>query len=79
VLTTVCPSPSRKVDVRLPGKGNSNSQAGPPNHHDDKVDSDQKALEVGGAEGVVAECGTRVLTTVRRSPHTLLLYSRYRS
>jgi len=32
--------PPRKVDVRLPGKGNSNSQwreAGPPNHHDDKV------------------------------------------
>jgi len=39
------------VDVRLPGKGNSNlgkrefklpwREAGPPNHHDDKVDSDQ--------------------------------------
>ena len=37
------PSP-RKVDVRLPGKGNSKlpwRKAGPPNHHDDKVDSDQ--------------------------------------
>ena len=35
---------TRKVDVRLPGKGNSNShggEAGPPYHHDDKVDSDQ--------------------------------------
>ena len=33
----------RKVDIRLPGKGISNSwrEAGPPNHHDDKVDSDQ--------------------------------------
>jgi len=31
----------RKVDARLPGKGNSNFQTGPPNHHDDKVDSDQ--------------------------------------
>jgi len=30
----------RKVDVRLPGKGNWH-EAGPPNHHDDKVDSDQ--------------------------------------
>jgi len=25
----------------------------------------------GGVEGVVAECGTRVLKTVRPSPHTL--------
>ena len=33
--------PSKKVDVRLPGKGDSNYQAGPPNHRDDKVDSDQ--------------------------------------
>ena len=35
---------SRKVDVRLPGKGNSKlpwRKAGPPNHLDDKVDSDQ--------------------------------------
>ena len=34
----------RKVDVRLPGKGNSKlpwRKAGPPNHLDDKVDSDQ--------------------------------------
>ena len=34
----------RKVDVRLPGKGNPNSHGarpGPPNHHDDEVDSDQ--------------------------------------
>jgi len=36
-----------KVDVRLPGKGNSWKrqltwlEAGPTNHHDDKVDSDQ--------------------------------------
>jgi len=29
-----------KVDIRLPGKGNS-IKAGPPNHLDDKVDSDQ--------------------------------------
>jgi len=28
--------PDRKVDVRLPWR-----EAGPPNHHDDKVDSDQ--------------------------------------
>ena len=36
---------SRKVDVRLPGKGNSTPNGArpvsPPNHHDDKVDSDQ--------------------------------------
>ena len=34
----------RKVDVRLPGKGNSKlpwRKAGPPNHLDEKVDSDQ--------------------------------------
>ena len=47
------PNLFRKVDVRLPEKGNSYShgarpvhklpwrEAGPPNHHDDKVDSDQ--------------------------------------
>ena len=33
---------ARQVDVRLPGKGNSNCklpwrEAGPPSHHDDKV------------------------------------------
>ena len=36
----------RKVDVRLPGKGNSKlpwREAGPPNHLDDKVDSDRLA------------------------------------
>jgi len=35
---------TRKVDVRLPGKGNSKlpwRKAGPPKHLDDKVDSDQ--------------------------------------
>ena len=41
----------RKVDVSLPGKGNSNSHGARPvlliitmlsNHHDDKVDSDQQ-------------------------------------
>ena len=35
---------SRKVDVRLPGKGNSKlpwREAGPPNHLDDTMDSDQ--------------------------------------
>ena len=34
----------RKVDVRLPGIENSRlpwREAGPPNHHDDNVDSDQ--------------------------------------
>jgi len=31
---------NRKVDVRLPGKENWR-EAGPPNHHGDKVDSDQ--------------------------------------
>jgi len=34
----------RKVDVRLPGKGTSNSHGARPvhlNHHDDSVDSDQ--------------------------------------
>jgi len=34
----------RRVDVRLPGKGEFKlpwREAGPPNHHDDKVDSDQ--------------------------------------
>ena len=39
-----CTSGSRKVDVRLPGKGNSNSHGSRPvhsNHLDDKVDSDQ--------------------------------------
>ena len=38
---------SQKVDVRLPGKGNLNSQwreAGPLNPLDDKVDSDQWVL-----------------------------------
>ena len=38
---------SRKVDVRLPGKGNSKlpwRKAGPPNHLDDKVDSDQQVV-----------------------------------
>ena len=29
--------------VRLPGKGNWR-EAGPPNHHDDKVDSDQEVV-----------------------------------
>ena len=40
---TVClPCTCRmKVDMRLPGKGNSNFHAGPPNHFDDRVDSDQ--------------------------------------
>jgi len=35
---------TRKVDVRLPGKREFKlpwREAGPPNHHDDKVDSDQ--------------------------------------
>ena len=35
---------SRKVDVRLPGKKEFKlpwREAGAPNHHDDKVDSDQ--------------------------------------
>ena len=34
----------RKVDIRLPGKGNSNSRGARPvyqSHHGDKVDSDQ--------------------------------------
>ena len=38
------PRSSRKVDVRLPEKGNSNSHGARPvhlNHHDDLVDSDQ--------------------------------------
>ena len=38
------PPPRYKVDIRLPGKGNSKlpwRKAGPPNHLDDKVDSDQ--------------------------------------
>ena len=39
-LSTVLQSCSRKVDVRLPGKLPWR-EAGPPNHHDDKVDSDQ--------------------------------------
>ena len=43
-------SGTRKVDVKLLGKGISNShgdpwrEAGPPNHHDDKVDSDQQVV-----------------------------------
>ena len=36
----VCPDLLGKVDVRLPGKLPWR-EAGPPNHHDDKVDSDQ--------------------------------------
>ena len=39
VLSTV-----RKVDVRLPEKRNSWREAGPPHHHDNKVDSDQKVF-----------------------------------
>ena len=36
---------SRKVDVRLPGKGNSKCrEAGPLHHHEDLVDSDQWVL-----------------------------------
>ena len=38
------PPTCHQPDVRLPGKGNSKlpwREAGPPNHHDDKVDSDQ--------------------------------------
>ena len=38
---------SRKVDVRLPGKGGFNlpwREAGPPNHHDDKVDAGQQVV-----------------------------------
>jgi len=38
---------ARKVDVRLPGKGNSKlpwREAGPLNHHDDIVDSDQQVV-----------------------------------
>ena len=33
----------RKVNIRLPEKRNSHAwrEAGPPNHHNDKVDSDQ--------------------------------------
>ena len=38
-----------------------------------------QASQWGSVEGVVAECGTRVLKTVSPSPHTVLLYSRYRS
>ena len=37
-------SQHRKVDIRLPGRGNSNSHGARPVHqinHDDKVDSDQ--------------------------------------
>jgi len=48
-----------KVDVRLPGKGNSNSHGARPvhlNHHDDLVDSDQEVVNKelslsGGARG----------------------------
>ena len=43
-LHHVIPPAYRKVDVRLPGKGNSKlpwREAGPLNHHDDVVDSDQ--------------------------------------
>ena len=32
----------RKVDIRLPGKGNLWRKASPPNHLADKVDSDQE-------------------------------------
>ena len=37
------PLPFRKVDVRLPGRESKLPWrgAGPPNHHDDKVDSDK--------------------------------------
>jgi len=48
---------SRKVDVRLPGKREVKLQwreAGPPNHHDDKVDSD---LEVVNKE--LSMCGRK--------------------
>jgi len=40
----VCPSSTRKVDIWLPGKGNSNSHGARPvyqNHPGDEVDSDQ--------------------------------------
>jgi len=43
-LHPVSESRAREVDVRLPGKRNSNSHCARPvhlNHHDDKVDSDQ--------------------------------------
>ena len=40
---SVFPLP-RKVAVRLPGKGNSWREAGPPNHHDNTVDSDQQVV-----------------------------------
>ena len=38
---------TRQVDRRLPGKGKSNSwrEAGPANHNDDKVDSDQQVVK----------------------------------
>jgi len=42
VLALLKRKSTRRVDVRLPGKGDSNSHgARPPNHHDEKVDSDQ--------------------------------------
>jgi hypothetical protein len=42
--TPIGPTPARKVDVRLPGKGNSTSHGARPvyqNHLDGQVDSDQ--------------------------------------
>jgi len=37
-----CSNFTRKVDVRLPGKGKLPlREAGPPNHHDDKGEADQ--------------------------------------
>ena len=46
-VTWLC---TRKVDVGLSGTGgNSNShglRAGPPNHHDDKVDSDPQVFNI---------------------------------
>jgi len=42
-------APSRKVDVRLPGKGDSKlpwREAGPLDHQDDIVDSDQQVVNL---------------------------------
>ena len=46
-----------KVNIRLPGKGNSNSpcrENGPPNHLDDQVDSDQYLVNKNSLSGAGA-------------------------
>jgi hypothetical protein len=50
----------RKVDIRLPGKGNSNSRGARPvykNHFDDEVDSDQLVVNKALSLSPQAACG----------------------